>query len=157
MRPLCPAEDGSVSWEAYRSHQDPGRLVLVERWASRPHWEAHDAGDAIQKIYIPEIMPRIEREVQPSMRVHGRHEAVTGWTRHVVRPRLFHGTAARALKTAAPACPLDRPRVASDGIHQPSAPSAVYRTDTPRYPPRSLEEEILCHRPVTPSTLPPAM
>ncbi|MGW1197414.1 putative quinol monooxygenase [Streptomyces sp. NPDC002536] len=80
MRPLCLAEDGCVSWEAYQSHEEPGRFVLVEHWASRAHWEAHDAGDAIQKIYIPEIMPRIEREVHPSMRVgsaDSRHEAVT--------------------------------------------------------------------------------
>ncbi|GAA1878710.1 putative quinol monooxygenase [Streptantibioticus ferralitis] len=45
MRPLCLAEDGCVNWEAYQSHEDPGRFVLVERWASRAHWEAHDAGD----------------------------------------------------------------------------------------------------------------
>jgi quinol monooxygenase YgiN len=78
MRPLCLAEDGCVSWEAYQSHEEPSRFVLVERWASRAHWEAHDAGDAIQKIYIPMIMPRIEREVHPSMRVRSRHEEVTG-------------------------------------------------------------------------------
>ncbi|MER5541611.1 putative quinol monooxygenase [Streptomyces sp. NPDC001118] len=69
MRPLCLDEDGCVSWEAYRSQDDPGRFVLVERWASRAHWEAHGAGDAIQKIYLPEIMPRIEREVHPSIPV----------------------------------------------------------------------------------------
>ncbi|MEU5578513.1 antibiotic biosynthesis monooxygenase [Streptomyces huasconensis] len=68
MRPLCLDEDGCVSWEAYQS-EEPGRFVLVERWASRAAWEAHDAGDAIQKIYVPEIMPRIEREVHPSTRV----------------------------------------------------------------------------------------
>ncbi|MGW7003401.1 putative quinol monooxygenase [Streptomyces sp. NPDC054933] len=78
MRPLCLAEDGCVSWEAYQSHEEPSRFVLVEHWASRAHWEAHDAGDAIQKIYIPEIMPRIEREVHPSARVRSRHEGVTG-------------------------------------------------------------------------------
>ncbi|MFH8612520.1 putative quinol monooxygenase [Streptomyces sp. NPDC018029] len=66
MRPLCLAEDGCVSWEAYHSHEDPARFVLVERWATRGHWETHDAGEAIQKIYLPEIMPRIEREVHPS-------------------------------------------------------------------------------------------
>ncbi|MEV4502105.1 putative quinol monooxygenase [Streptomyces klenkii] len=74
MRPLCLAEDGCVSWEAYQSHEEPGRFVLVERWASRGHWEAHDAGDAIQKIYIPEIMPRIEREVHPSSLIRSRPE-----------------------------------------------------------------------------------
>ncbi|MGW8556025.1 putative quinol monooxygenase [Streptomyces tubercidicus] len=66
MRPLCLAEDGCVSWEAYHSHEDPARFVLVERWATRDHWETHGAGEAIQKIYVPEILPRIEREVHPS-------------------------------------------------------------------------------------------
>ncbi|WP_311610253.1 putative quinol monooxygenase [Streptomyces hesseae] len=66
MRPLCLAEDGCVSWEAYRSHKDVARFVLVERWASRDHCGTHDSGAAIQDIYIPEIMPRIEREVHPS-------------------------------------------------------------------------------------------
>ncbi|MBF6048525.1 hypothetical protein GO001_25515 [Streptomyces sp. NRRL B-1677] len=47
---------------------------MVERWASRAHWEAHDAGDATQKIYIPEIMPRIEREVHPSSPIRSRPE-----------------------------------------------------------------------------------
>ncbi|MFJ6012212.1 putative quinol monooxygenase [Streptomyces sp. NPDC092952] len=69
MRVLCHAEDGCVAWEAYHSQDDPGRFVLVERWESRRHWEAHDAGEAIQDIYLPEIMPRVEREVHPSVPV----------------------------------------------------------------------------------------
>ncbi|KOV66180.1 putative quinol monooxygenase [Streptomyces sp. MMG1121] len=72
MRVLCLGEDGCVSWEAYHSQEDPGRFVLVERWASREHWEAHDAGEAIQDIYVPVIMPRIEREVHPSAPVQVR-------------------------------------------------------------------------------------
>ncbi|WP_432058400.1 putative quinol monooxygenase [Streptomyces sp. bgisy022] len=72
MRPLCLAEDGCVSWEAYQSEADPARFVLVERWASREHWEAHDAGEAIQGIYLPEILPRVEREVHPSAPVRRR-------------------------------------------------------------------------------------
>ncbi|MCQ0021731.1 antibiotic biosynthesis monooxygenase [Streptomyces somaliensis DSM 40738] len=71
MRPLCLAEEGCVSWEAYASQEDPGRFVLVERWTSRAHWEAHDSGDAIQKIYLPEILPRVDREVHPSVPVSG--------------------------------------------------------------------------------------
>ncbi|WP_234338358.1 antibiotic biosynthesis monooxygenase [Streptomyces sp. NRRL F-5727] len=66
MRPLCLAEDGCVSWEAYRSDADPLRFVLVERWASRAHWEAHGEGAAIRQVYLPEILPRVEREVHPS-------------------------------------------------------------------------------------------
>ncbi|CAL9494787.1 putative quinol monooxygenase [Streptomyces sp. enrichment culture] len=74
MRPLCRAEDGCVSWEAYRSEEEPGRFVLVERWASRAHWEAHGEESAIQDIYLPEILPRVEREVHPSTPVTARTE-----------------------------------------------------------------------------------
>ncbi|WP_224283479.1 putative quinol monooxygenase [Streptomyces sp. LS1784] len=65
MRPLCLAEDGCVGWEAYHSQEDPGRFVLVERWATREAWEAHGGGDAIRKIYIPDILPGVERAVPP--------------------------------------------------------------------------------------------
>ncbi|GAA3070412.1 hypothetical protein GCM10017562_41860 [Streptomyces roseofulvus] len=66
MRPVCLAEEGCVGWEAYQSHEAPGRFVLVERWASREHWERHGDESAIQDIYLPEILPRVEREVHPS-------------------------------------------------------------------------------------------
>jgi len=41
----------------------------------RAHWEAHDAGDAIQKIYLPGIVPRIgpaPRTVARSASEHAR-------------------------------------------------------------------------------------
>lgn len=66
MRPLCLAEDGCVHWNAYQSLEDETRFALVERWASREHWEAHGAEKAIQEIYLPRVLPRVEREVHPS-------------------------------------------------------------------------------------------
>ncbi len=65
MRPVCLAEPGCVSWEAYQSQESTGQFVLVEHWQTRQHWEAHDALSAIQDIYIPEILPRVTREVHP--------------------------------------------------------------------------------------------
>jgi len=66
MRPLCLAEDGCVHWDAYQSTEDAHRFTLVERWASRAHWEAHGEREAIQEIYLPRVLPRVEREVHPS-------------------------------------------------------------------------------------------
>jgi len=66
MRPVCLREAGCVSWDAYQSQVKPGAFVLVEHWQTREHWEAHDAMSAIQEIYIPDILPRITREVHPS-------------------------------------------------------------------------------------------
>ncbi|GIH71594.1 putative quinol monooxygenase [Sphaerimonospora thailandensis] len=71
MRPLCLAEPGCVSWEALHSTADPAEFTLVERWESREHWEAHGELDAIQKVYLPEILPRVTREVHPSDRLEG--------------------------------------------------------------------------------------
>ncbi|WP_329381910.1 antibiotic biosynthesis monooxygenase [Streptomyces sp. NBC_01351] len=77
MRPVCLAENGCVSWEAYQSHEDAGRFVLVERWASRDHWEAHGELSAIQDIYLPDILPRIEREIHPSVPLGTTSEGAT--------------------------------------------------------------------------------
>ena len=71
MRPLCLAEPGCVQWEAYQSEEAEGRFVLVEHWQTREHWEAHGDLPAIQQIYLPEILPRITREVHPSRRLGG--------------------------------------------------------------------------------------
>jgi quinol monooxygenase YgiN len=69
MRTLCLAEPGCVQWEAYRSQEDPKRFVLVEHWETHAHWDAHGNLTAIQGIYLPEILPRITREVHPSTRL----------------------------------------------------------------------------------------
>lgn len=69
MRPLCLAEPGCARWEAYQSQEDPGKFVLVEHWETHELWEAHGELAAIQKIYMPEIFPRITREVHPSLQL----------------------------------------------------------------------------------------
>ncbi|WP_330297303.1 putative quinol monooxygenase [Streptomyces sp. NBC_00503] len=76
MRPMCLAEDGCVAWEAYQSQADPRQFVLVERWLTRAHWEAHGEGPAIQDVYLTEILPRVEREVHPSVPVQSQSVGV---------------------------------------------------------------------------------
>lgn len=66
MRPLCLAEPGCVQWDAYQSLEEPAKFVLAEHWQTREHWEAHGDLSAIQEIYLPEILPRVSREVHPS-------------------------------------------------------------------------------------------
>ena len=66
MRPICLAEPGCLQWEAYQSLEQPAKFVLVEHWQTREHWDAHGDVSAIQNIYLPEILPRITREVHPS-------------------------------------------------------------------------------------------
>ncbi|WP_230623329.1 MULTISPECIES: putative quinol monooxygenase [Chromobacterium] len=69
MRPTCLAEPGCLAWEAYHSADAAEKFYLVETWASRAAWEAHGELSAIQDIYVPEIMPRINREVHPCSRI----------------------------------------------------------------------------------------
>ncbi|AOZ50993.1 putative quinol monooxygenase [Chromobacterium vaccinii] len=66
MRPRCLAEPGCLLWEAYHSEADPKVFVLVEHWESRARWEAHGKLDAIQTIYLPEVLPRTRRAAHPS-------------------------------------------------------------------------------------------
>lgn len=35
------AEQGCVTYEMHRSHEDPGLFMFTESWASRPEWDAH--------------------------------------------------------------------------------------------------------------------
>lgn len=69
MRSVVRAEPGCVSWEALHSTDDPTRIVLVERWASRERWEQHDALEGIQRIYLPHVLPFVTREIHGSSRL----------------------------------------------------------------------------------------
>ncbi|MBI2682702.1 MAG: antibiotic biosynthesis monooxygenase [Acidobacteriales bacterium] len=69
MRPMCLAEPGCTRWEAYQSLEDPKTFMLVEHWQTRAHWEAHGKLAAIQTIYVPEVLPRVTREVHPARQV----------------------------------------------------------------------------------------
>jgi quinol monooxygenase YgiN len=66
MRSLCLTEPGCAHWEAYQSLESPDKFVLVEHWETQKHWEAHGELSAIQDIYLPEVLPRVTREVHPS-------------------------------------------------------------------------------------------
>ena len=59
-------EPGCERWEAYQSDADPKRFLLVERWTTKEHWEAHRAGKAVQEIYLKEVIPHVDREPHPS-------------------------------------------------------------------------------------------
>jgi quinol monooxygenase YgiN len=70
MGPLCRAEPGCLDWQAYQSRTDPLSFTLVECWQSEEHWHAHDRLEAIQGVYIPEVVPRAAtRSVHPMERL----------------------------------------------------------------------------------------
>ena len=59
-------EAGCERWEAYQSEEDPLRFLLVERWATKEHWQAHRHGEAVTQIYLKEVIPLVRREAHPS-------------------------------------------------------------------------------------------
>lgn len=66
---LSKLEPGCDRWECYQSETDPMSYLLIERWVSKAFWEAHRQGDAVQKIYLKEVIPLVDREAHPSTRI----------------------------------------------------------------------------------------
>ena len=66
MRGICLAEPGCLRWEAMQATESPEKFFLVETWETRDHWEAHGELSAIRDIYIPVVLPRIQRLVFPT-------------------------------------------------------------------------------------------
>jgi quinol monooxygenase YgiN len=59
-------EEGCERWEAYQTDSEPTRFLLVERWTTKEHWEAHRQGAAVTEIYLREVIPLVDREPYPS-------------------------------------------------------------------------------------------
>jgi quinol monooxygenase YgiN len=59
---MSRAEPGCLRFEAYHSEADSRRFLLVERWAQKADWETHRTARAVQEIYIPKVLPLVDRE-----------------------------------------------------------------------------------------------
>ncbi len=62
MVPMVRQEPGCLRFDVYHSQTNPRLFFLVEHWESRDHWVAHREMEAIQTIYLPEVLTRAERE-----------------------------------------------------------------------------------------------
>jgi quinol monooxygenase YgiN len=54
-------EPGCVSYEVCHSQTDPKFFMLIERWADEAAWQAHRAGESVQTIYLPQVIPLVDR------------------------------------------------------------------------------------------------
>ena len=54
-------EPGCVSYDAFHSQADPRLFMLIERWESEQAWQTHREGDAVQEIYLPQVIPLVDR------------------------------------------------------------------------------------------------
>lgn len=59
---LSRAEPGCLRFEVFHSEADSRKFLLVERWAEKADWERHRTAKAVQEIYIPKVLPLVERE-----------------------------------------------------------------------------------------------
>ena len=59
---LSRAEPGCLRFEAYHSEADPRRFLLVERWGQKSDWETHRTAKAVSEIYVPKVLPLVDRE-----------------------------------------------------------------------------------------------
>lgn len=58
---LSREEPGCVRFEAFESQTVPGTIIVVERWASQAVLDQHRQAKAITTVYIPKILPLVER------------------------------------------------------------------------------------------------
>jgi quinol monooxygenase YgiN len=59
---LSRAEPGCLRFEAYHSEADARRFLLVEWWNEKSDWETHRTAKAVAEIYVPKVLPLVDRE-----------------------------------------------------------------------------------------------
>lgn len=59
---LSCVEPGCLRFEVYHSQADPTRFLLCEHWAQKSDWETHRAGKAFTEVYLPKVLPLVDRE-----------------------------------------------------------------------------------------------
>ncbi|MFA7280145.1 MAG: putative quinol monooxygenase [Sterolibacterium sp.] len=58
---LSRQEPGCQRFDAFESKSAPGTLIVVERWASQAALDQHRKAKAITTVYLPKILPLVER------------------------------------------------------------------------------------------------
>ncbi|HVC94227.1 MAG TPA: putative quinol monooxygenase [Pirellulales bacterium] len=62
---LSRDEPGCLRFEVYQSQNEHRRFVLVETWETKAAWEVHRQGKAVSEIYLPQVIPHVERDSHP--------------------------------------------------------------------------------------------
>ncbi len=60
---LSLQELGCLRFEAFESQTAAGTFIVVERWQSQAALDAHRQAKAITSVYVPKILPLVEREL----------------------------------------------------------------------------------------------
>jgi quinol monooxygenase YgiN len=63
---LSRQEPGCLRFEVYHSQTDARVFLLNEHWADQSAIDAHRKAAAYTTIYVPQVLPRVERVPHPS-------------------------------------------------------------------------------------------
>jgi len=63
-------EPGCVRFEVFHSHINPAVFILIETWETQAHLDAHRSADAFVNLYVPKLLPLVERSPHPSVRLY---------------------------------------------------------------------------------------
>ena len=55
------AEPGCVAFDVCHVQDSPETFILCERWESEQAWMDHKERQAVQEIYLPKVLPLVER------------------------------------------------------------------------------------------------
>lgn len=58
---LSRSEPGCIAFDVCDVRDNPQTFVLCERWESEQAWMDHKERDAVQTIYLPKVLPLVER------------------------------------------------------------------------------------------------
>lgn len=59
-------EPGCVRFEVYHSRSDRRVFLLNEHWESAEALDVHRTAHAFTEIYVPQVLPRVERVPHPA-------------------------------------------------------------------------------------------
>ena len=62
-------EEGCKRFEVYQSETDAQTFILVEWWASQEDLDRHKSAKQFVEIYVPKVIPLVERFPHPSKRL----------------------------------------------------------------------------------------
>ncbi len=63
---LSRQEPGCFRFEVYHSNTDPKVFLLNEHWSDQAAIDAHRKALAYTTIYVPKVLPRVDRVPHPS-------------------------------------------------------------------------------------------
>ena len=58
---LSRQEPGCTSFDVCHVRDNPQTFILCERWESEQSWQDHKQREAVQTIYLPKVIPLVER------------------------------------------------------------------------------------------------